>query len=1659
MPARLRSAIPGFRPRALLWASCGALLALLLFAPQGNAGLIVDRFSPLDGSPGTAAGQFSTPRGVAVNDPGNTADGTANSGWYYVVDDANHRIQAFDATDGFQFMIGRDVSVAQTTGEANTAAEKCISAADCKGGSTSAFAGTLGGMFDNPQGIAINQDTGHFYVRDRDNMRVQEFEADGDFVRAWGGDVVQPGGTGEVIGERNERQSVTLASGNPFFPGVVTGGTFTLTFDPDGAGALPSEVTAAIPYDASAAVVQQHLVDDLASVAPGDVLVAGGPGPGASWAVDFTGAYANTDVAQMTGSGTGLIGTGTPNNANVATVLPGGVISGAFEVCSVASQCKSGMSGGLPGQLAASNQTGTGIAVNASNGNVVVADPGQLGANGKRVLEFQANGAFIRGWGFNVIPLGGTGDLGTTFEICTAASECQGVATSSGAGASGAFGNSNPTHVAVDSNGVVYASDSNGSGRVLRFDSTESSIGNFLLEPISSGSGGVLGSGSTTALAADFDGKLYVARANGSVGVGILELDLSTNPASVGSGNVVDTHMANASLVANGVGINTSLDDLYVSSITGSPATHRVYVLDEDGASGSPDVTVLPPTDVSAHTASLHATVNPQGFPTGYRFQYSRTGADGSWTDVAPDQPLGSGIVDVPISDVVSGLDANTQYRVRILITRGFGNGSVPSTEQAFLTDVLPPEIVTTSVGSVGETSAILTGSINPHGTPTSYHFEYGEGASYGNTIPVPDDAVGAGHGAQFVKQALSGLQRDRIYHYRLVATSQTEGVVFGPDHVFRTRSASPQGRGYELVSPADKISGGGVGSYNSSGVRGLGSGRASVDGERVAVESGAGSPLLNSAFEYANDFAFAERVSDQIGWRSHTPFTHPNYSPSARRAAVVTHVSDDLSLFAWTSNGGHIGVFPEIGSYPSGWTVGHLSDWAGRWEVAGPTHETQMAPGFIGTLGVSVQDVAKDGAHAVVEAGNPTGYVGGLSGADDPYLDRVDGGATYVDDVSAGLSDSFPGAGVRKPVGVCSSGTQLPSVDSGGDVGVRPCPSPVEYSPGQFRSGPLVSPRGTRLGSAGDGSQLNRISRDGSRVFFTDQSSGAPASCTGTDSTTSCPPQLYVRQENSDGTVAVRWLSRPLVAGQDATLLSRVVYEGASADGDKVFFKTQTPLTVDDPDGEGVAPPSGGVTTGNPGGPGNASWDLYMYDLAPGNDPTGPGASLTRVSGGPNGDADCNVGGSGTSLRFAADDGGSAYFVCSDDLAGVDGTPPSGGLANSDGTNPGTIDRVNLYRFVHGSSGDGWTFVAQLPAASGLELNSCATRSNTVTSPLNTDADSLVVNNAAANCVRGTSDGDFVIFMTRGRLVAGDVADSSADIYAFDAGTRSLSRVSAPQGGQGNSYTCVTSAEGNPDFGLPCYGDLGGNGPIESVVTDSPLGQRKVLFQSKSQLTPDDDDAKFDVYEWSNGELSLLSVGATRDVYYTGVSADGQDVFVEALDRLSPGWDKDKVMDIYDARLGGGIPDPAPPKAVCDLAAACQGVGAPPTPTNVASGAVRPGNGVSETRATMRLAALSGKARRRAAKRGVLAIRARIEGTTGVVRATARARLRGRERAVGRGSTRIRRAGTVTVKVRLAATVRRQLARGRRIRLAVVVNAPDVYQQDLSVMLKRVRK
>lgn len=97
------------------------------------------------------------------------------------------------------------------------------------------------------------------------------------------------------------------------------------------------------------------------------------------------------------------------------------------------------------------------------------------------------------------------------------------------------------------------------------------------------------------------------------------------------------------------------------------------------------------------------------------------------------------------------------------------------------------PVAVTGAADVVTHDSATLNGTVDPRGGGTDYYFEYGETVAYGFIVPAGRDGdAGSGGSPIAVDEAISGLSRETIYHFRLVAVN-SDGIDVGDDESFQT--------------------------------------------------------------------------------------------------------------------------------------------------------------------------------------------------------------------------------------------------------------------------------------------------------------------------------------------------------------------------------------------------------------------------------------------------------------------------------------------------------------------------------------------------------------------------------------------------------------------------------------------------------------------------------------------------------------------------------------------------------------------------------------------------------------------------------------------------------------------------------------------------------
>jgi len=243
-------------------------------------------------------------------------------------------------------------------------------------------------------------------------------------------------------------------------------------------------------------------------------------------------------------------------------------------------------------------------------------------------------------------------------------------------------------------------------------------------------------------------------------------------------------------------GIGSGTSDVPVSAkITGlaSKTTYhfRVVASNGYGTANGVDKTLLtkpsPPvisTDgadgISAGKATVHGTVNPEGFKTTYFFEYGETSYGSKTAEIS----LEAGTTPIEVSASLSGLKEGTQYKYRLHAISSEGDVT-DSTLHTFSTLKLPT--AKTEPASNLETALPrLNATINPNGSETRYWFEYGLTEAYGSMIPIFPGSVGSETSPVAVSKVLGGLKQQATYHFRVVAESDA-GTVYGTDQSFTT--------------------------------------------------------------------------------------------------------------------------------------------------------------------------------------------------------------------------------------------------------------------------------------------------------------------------------------------------------------------------------------------------------------------------------------------------------------------------------------------------------------------------------------------------------------------------------------------------------------------------------------------------------------------------------------------------------------------------------------------------------------------------------------------------------------------------------------------------------------------------------------------------------
>jgi hypothetical protein len=202
----------------------------------------------------------------------------------------------------------------------------------------------------------------------------------------------------------------------------------------------------------------------------------------------------------------------------------------------------------------------------------------------------------------------------------------------------------------------------------------------------------------------------------------------------------------------------------------------------------------------------------------------------------------------------------------------------------------------------------------------------------------------------------------------------------------------------------------------------------------------------------------------------------------------------------------------------------------------------------------------------------------------------------------------------------------------------------------------------------------------------------------------------------------------------------------------------------------------------------------------------------------------------------------------------------------------------------------------------------------------------------------RVSPNGRYLLFQSSANATDYD-SGGAAEAYLYDANSGSEGMticVSCRQDGQ-PSVAPVNNPEVRPYTPLDILASA--NDPLHPAqFLVMHEGEPRVFFNSPDSLAPGAVERQNNVYEWAHGQVFRLASAredqqtnpiAGRFNAFVGASNDASDVYFFTPETLN--WeDGDERLSVYDARIGGGFPEPPAPPAPCEAisegSGSCQG-------------------------------------------------------------------------------------------------------------------------------------
>jgi hypothetical protein len=1150
-----------------------------------------------------------------------------------------------------------------------------------------------------------------------------------------------------------------------------------------------------------------------------------------------------------------------------------------------------------------------GIGVNEATGDVYVVDRGNY-----RVQEFGPEGQFIATWGW------GVSDGKDEFEMCTSA--CRAGIPGNG---KGQLQEAAPIAVDNSANGVgdVYVGADGAAKRpdVQRFQASgEEALGRMADDE----------EGRLDGLGVDARGDVWLYRGEEEE-AGVIEG--FTGAAS--ARRLEQEFSSPLECPKPGFAVDAGGEDFYVSHelLDGEALCPAVLEREAAGEGRKLEGVARPAVVGKLNAAELSST---GGVAIA---ELERQSASAVAVDQAsgPQTPLGGeakGDVYVDEGDQVSVFEADGA-RIGSFgsgeLSGGMGVAVDARTGNVFVidasddrVDVFEPEAAGKPIVEDGSALDVtpsevkLSAQINPDGAETHYYMEYGTVECAGHPgacaqVPAaPGEDLGAGFGVRQVSQTLSGLQPATTYHYRVIASNTPYGSAEATEArgTFQTLPSAAgllaDHRAWELVSPTEK-DGAAVEPFLREG----GLVQAAPNGEAVVYV--ADGPMLSEpAGSRAPEPTEILSTRSQQGWSSQdlaTPHAKGE-GLEAGEPAEYRIFSEDLALSLVQPTGGNVEPLeaPSLAPGASEKTLYERADpplqpSASEQAAYGLAQANAgfLAPGFAPLL-----TPAQVTGETVV--GEKSRFGGKLEFLDaTPDLARAVFGSTVP--LLAGSSAGLYETGV-------SGGLELVSVLPGSGA---PAPDP----------------------ELGDENALARgaVSEDGSRVIF----SSEPLEEGG-------PVGLYLRDTRLDQTLqlnAAQGVVEP--TGEEA----EVAFQGASANGSRVFFTDTAPLTA-----ESRQRPSGE----------HPEADLYECEVV---EAAGRLScelkDLTAIAAGGSADVLNTVTG-------ISQDGSDVYFVANGALAPG---ATQGDCTHQSQEAPPAGATCNLYHWHEGAI----AFIATLSNEDSGDWGSLHGPGRVGGFTANRPD--------LADLTAGVSpNGEYLAFMSNRSLTGYDNTDANhasegtrdEEVYLYDAASRLLTCVSCNSNGPSIGVHDVEHAGEGQGLVVDRRGDWSGAYLAGSLPGWDPLGLDRALhqphylsnsgrlfFDSPDQLVPQATNGKEDVYEYepegvgsceqADGCVSLISSGSSEhESAFLEASETGDDAFFITSQPLVPA-DHDSNYDLYDARVCTAsspcVSSETASQAACETSRSCNTVSAPPPslqPPATAASVPTPSNPDSQT-------------------------------------------------------------------------------------------------------------